>query len=70
MFRALRNQLFCFSSTSELVRSRRLTGAYKDVVAIELNQPKKKNALSISLLNEVNRPSDIAGQQYEDTRKR
>lgn len=44
----------CFTTgASDLVRVRRLTGAYKDVVAIELNQPKKKNALSIALLDQV-----------------
>lgn len=41
-----------FASATDLVRVRRLTGAYKDVVAIELNQPKKKNALSIALLDQ------------------
>jgi len=39
------------TGAGDLVRIRRLAGTYKDVVAIELNQPKKKNALSIALLD-------------------
>jgi enoyl-CoA hydratase/carnithine racemase len=48
-----------FSTSTDLVRTRRLTGSYKDVVAVELNQPKKKNALSIALLDQVSTSSNV-----------
>jgi enoyl-CoA hydratase/carnithine racemase len=46
-----------FSTSAELVRVQKLKDKYSNIVSIELNQPKKKNALSIALLNQV--PLDI-----------
>jgi hypothetical protein len=42
-----------FSTSAELVRVQKLKDKYSNIVSIELNQPKKKNALSIALLNQV-----------------
>jgi enoyl-CoA hydratase/carnithine racemase len=42
-----------FSTSADLVRVQKLKDKYSNIVSIELNQPKKKNALSITLLNQV-----------------
>ena len=44
---------FCHTK-SHLVKVSNLEGKYSSIAQIELNQPKKKNALSIALLDEVN----------------
>jgi enoyl-CoA hydratase/carnithine racemase len=44
---------FCQQKSQGLVKVSNLEGKYQKIAQIELNQPTKKNALSISLLDEV-----------------